>query len=366
MDLGREQELRQTVRLAAKLFSSPIASINIIDEAQQWLKVGHGIAAEPVPLNATICALTLRRSSPMIIPDLLKDYRFDQQAIITGVPDIRFYAAVPLVTREGYKIGTLCVLDKEPHSVTPEQKLMLKILARHAVSIMEMLLHMNELSAALDLLNTERENIAERDLRLRAMFESMKDPYLLLGDAGEILDYNKAAYSFIKTRYGKKLARGEQMDTYLPPYYKDLFTSSRLAALQGERIQLERLADYGGEGKIWWHCMFEPILDQDGKVIGTSYIQRNINDRKLQEEKIMEQNALLTRIAEIQTHDYRGPLATIMGMMNLIKTENYQAPEEYLKMLHAAVGKLDEKIMQVVELINDPKLSDHDRFETSA
>jgi len=111
---------------------------------------------------------------------------------------------------------------------------------------------------------------------------------------------------------------------------------------------LERLADYGPKGSIWWDCVFEPVKNEQGEIIGVSYVSRNINDRKFDEEKIKEQNRLLTRVAEIQSHDYRGPVASILGLMNLIEEDDYNASKEYLVMLQGAVKKLDEKIKEVV------------------
>ena len=77
---------------------------------------------------------------------------------------------------------------------------------------------------------------------------------------------------------------------------------------------------------------------------------------KLNENKIIAQNAALLKIAEIQSHDYRGPLASILGLMNLIADDDYIASKEYLIMLHKAVNNLDEKIHGVVNRIDDSSL----------
>lgn len=357
MDLECEQELQQTVRLAAKLFNCPFASISVLDDKIIWLKVKVGLDVAQAPRHLSLCTHTLKKKTALIIPDTLQDARFVNHPSVCNVPHVRFYAGVPLITRSGHKIGTLCVFDSKPHTITPDQELMLKLLARHAVSIMELLLSLTELNDTVSKLKEERLVREQNDFRLRAMFESMKDVYLLLGKQGELLDYNKAAYSFVKTYHGSKLRRGQQLDKYLSPAFRHLFTGHRLAALAGERTHLERMDDYGELGKTWWLCIFEPIRNENKEVIGTSYIQRNISERKAQEERILEQNALLIRLAEIQAHDYRGPVASIIGMMNLIEEEGYVASKEYLLMLQAAVNKLDEKIHEAVGLVNNPQLA---------
>lgn len=117
------------------------------------------------------------------------------------------------------------------------------------------------------------------------------------------------------------------------------------------------MADYGKKGMVWWECVFEPIYDAGQQIIGVSYVTRDITERKLNLVKISEQNELLVKIAEIQSHDYRAPVASIIGLMNLIIEDDYVASKEYLKMLNTSVNLLDEKIHKVVNLVSDPKLS---------
>ena len=86
------------------------------------------------------------------------------------------------------------------------------------------------------------------------------------------------------------------------------------------------------------------------EIIGISYIIRNVTERKLYEQKIIAQNQSLMHISYVQSHEYRGPLASILGLMNLIKYENYNASVEYLQMMDIAVNRLDDKIGEVVRV----------------
>ncbi len=81
---------------------------------------------------------------------------------------------------------------------------------------------------------------------------------------------------------------------------------------------------------------------------------RNINERKLNEEKLKQQNQVLGRIAEIQSHEYRGPVANIIGLLELIEAEDYHVAKDYLIMLQKAVKNLDEKICEVVGITGNP------------
>jgi signal transduction histidine kinase len=139
--------------------------------------------------------------------------------------------------------------------------------------------------------------------------------------------------------------------------YKHDFELHYKEALEGQRKQFEVRSDYGENGKIWWDCVMAPITHTGNEIIGVSYVVRNINIRKLDEEKIIEQNKVLLRIAEIQSHDYRGPVATILGLMELIANDDYTASKEYLKMMQTAVYKLDEKINEVVNSVQNMEQS---------
>ena len=355
LNLKYDQELQQTVSFAAKLCNTPVSSISLIDRDTQWIKVKKGLDIEEIPRELSFCTHTIKRNQLLVVSDTRLDARFCAHPLVTGGLKVRFYAGAPLVTNGGHHIGTLCVLDSKPHTLTVQQRLTLKILAKHAIGVMELKLSMDQLDNSFTVLKQIRENKSKNEVKLRSMFESLTDSYFLLGKAGEIADFNQAAYDFVNEKFEIKLGYGFKMTDFLTHAYHHIFTFNYRRALAGKKGQLERLADYGPKGKIWWDCVFTPVRDDTGEIIGVSYVARNINERKLNEEKILEQNRLLTKIAEIQSHDYRGPLASIMGLMGLIEGDGYVASKDYLLMMQVAVNKLDEKIQEVVNLVNDPK-----------
>ncbi|MDP9047868.1 MAG: GAF domain-containing protein [Bacteroidota bacterium] len=353
------KELKYTVSFAAKMCNAPIAMITLLDEDTQWVKVKKGITLEQAPREISFCKHAIKHNSLFIVNDTLKDSRFCDHPNVTSGPKTRFYAAAPLTTREGHRVGTLCVMDNKPHELTDQQKLILKILAKHAIGVMELKLTVDQLDKTFTDLQQVRENKSKIDIRLRSMFESLTDSYFLLGKHGEIIDFNRTAFDFVKDKYTEKLTYGCKMADFLPPDFCADFNVNYKNALKGEKVQLERRAGYGPKGTVWWDCVFEPVRNDRDEIIGVSYVARNITERKLSEEKIMVQNKLLSRIAQIQSHDYRGPVASILGLMNLIELDDYVAPKEYLLMMQTAVKNLDEKIHDVVNIVNDPLLSIH-------
>ena len=356
LNLKYNQQLSDILAVATKTFKAPIAFITLLDGETQWIKVSKGLAIEKTPQHLSFCTHTIKNKCILVVNDALLNPRFNQNPYVINEPKIRFYAGIPLVTPAGYCIGTLCVMDKKPHKPTAEQKMILTVLAQNVSSVMEFQLTMGFLNNELANLKVVQKTKSQNELKLRAMFESLPDAYFLLGKNCEILDFNKVAYHLIQKKYNTKLAHGRTMSGFLNPEHREEFLFHFQNALKGESVTLEKLKGFIEGDKIWKECSFEPVINDIGEIIGVSYTERDINKRKLNELKIIDQKEALMKIAQIQSHDYRGPVATILGLMNLIENDNYVASKEYLLMLHNATKKLDEKIHDVVNLVNDKHL----------
>jgi len=248
------------------------------------------------------------------------------------------------------KIGTGRITGEEVYAIA------ILIAEQLTGDFTELKLILEQLDKSMGDLKKIREYKTDNEVKLRSMFESLADAYFLFGKDAEIIDFNKAAYDFVKDKYGEGLTCGRSMTDFLMPDYRKTFHAHYRKALGGAYTHLERLGDYGQKGTIWWDCVFEPVRNDNGEIIGVSYVSRNINDRKLNEERILEQNRSLSRVAEIQSHDYRGPVATILGLMALIRGDDYVASKEYLMMLNTAVEQLDEKIHDVVNIVNETRV----------
>lgn len=354
LDLN-DQDLKDTISIASKVFNAPISMVTLIDEDTVYLRVKQGTKLESYPRKLSFCTQVLKSNRLFVVNDVTLNIAQTESMPITDIPLIRFYAGAPLITRQGHRIGTLCVVDHKPRTISGQQKLMLKILSRHVMSVMEAKVRHKELTESYSELNCEREKGRKNEIKLRSLFESMTDVYVYLGLDGNIIDFNRSAFSHIEEHTGKKMNYGSFTSDYLTEADNSAFMVNFNLALNGERRQLE-MRTYGEpENRIWWDALFEPVSGTDGEIMGVSFTARNITKRKTDEEKIIAQNRLLTQIADIHSHEYRGPVCSILGMMYLIEQEKYEADKEYLEMLHVAVRNLDEKTKRVILLINDLK-----------
>ena len=140
LDTPAEKEYDDLVALAAEICGTPLAAITLIDEPRQWFKARVGIADTESPRELAFCAHAIAEPERdlFIVPDAQQDRRFAGYANVTGDPHIRFYAGAPLVTRDGHALGALCVVDRQPRELAPEQLRALGILRRHVVNALEL------------------------------------------------------------------------------------------------------------------------------------------------------------------------------------------------------------------------------------
>ena len=153
----------------------------------------------------------------MIVPDSYKDPRFSDTPGLTGEYGIHFYAGTPLVTSEGQKIGTLCVLDHQPGDLTEQQQNMLKIIAKQAMKTIELKVKAIKLEESLKDIESKQEFFNDASIRLRSFFESSTNFHILLGKNGELIDFNKTAFKFVKNAHQTDMKRGDIFVKYIAP-----------------------------------------------------------------------------------------------------------------------------------------------------
>jgi GAF domain-containing protein len=148
LDTVPEAVFDDLTELAADICEAPIALISLVDEDRQWFKSKVGVTLNETTRDMSFCSHAIQQTDLFIVPDATKDERFKHNPLVVAEPNIRFYAGAPLVTPDGHTLGTLCVLDKVPRKLRPQQKQALRVLAHHVVSQLELRRHARELAKA--------------------------------------------------------------------------------------------------------------------------------------------------------------------------------------------------------------------------
>jgi adenylate cyclase len=176
LDTPPEFEYDALTEVAAQICGCPVAVLGLIDETRDWFKAKYGLpaATTEAPRDMVMCSATICQNDPLYVPDVTKDERFKEYPDVVGKPHIRFYCGMPLINREGFALGSFCVIDFEPHEITPAQRESVRRLAHAAVAQLELRRQLLERDALLRDLEKTRAAMASESERsdelLRTLF----------------------------------------------------------------------------------------------------------------------------------------------------------------------------------------------------
>jgi PAS domain S-box-containing protein len=179
LDTEPESMFDGITELAARICNTPTALISLVDTDRQWFKSRVGLDATETGRDISFCGHAILQKDAFVIEDAQLDSRFSDNPLVTGAPHIRFYAGLPLITKDQQSIGTLCVIDQKPNQLNDCQLTSLKTLATQVTSLLE-----------LRLANVQLE---EKKARLTSLTESMAEGMVYQDATGAIIEFNKSA-----------------------------------------------------------------------------------------------------------------------------------------------------------------------------
>lgn len=336
LDAPAEPDFDNLVTLAAQLAAVPVAMISLMDHDRQWFLAKKGVPLTQTPREIAFCAHTIMDTVPVVVNDLRLDDRFSTNPLVVNDPHVVFYAGVPLVTPDGFVIGTVCLLHTQSHALREEQLFGLEVLARQVVQQLEL-----------------RRNLTrhlEAEVKLRAILNSTSENNLLLDRDYRLLSFNRSMEEGVAQLYGRRPLVGEDFRVYMPDAIRQDFEEKMSQALAGQTVTVEKEISLAGSRPTWYLFRYFPAVNQQGEIIGVTINSSNIDESKRAELLIQAQNEQLLKIAHLQSHQIRGPVATILGLLQLFNRSSLTKENAQLvAYLETSALKLDETIHRIVE-----------------
>ncbi|WP_437372113.1 GAF domain-containing sensor histidine kinase [Maribacter litoralis] len=149
LDTLPEKDYDNLTQLAAEICQTPISLITLLDDKRQWFKSHYGLETSETPIEDAFCAHAITADEPIFtVENAKEDIRFKNNPLVTGDPNIAFYAGIPLKNTNGLPLGTLCVIDNKPRVLTQSQKESLNILSEQVINLLELRKNKLELERA--------------------------------------------------------------------------------------------------------------------------------------------------------------------------------------------------------------------------
>lgn len=354
LDTRSDSSFDRLTSLASRILKTPISLVSLVDKDCQFFKSQLGLPApwsltREIPLSHSFSKYMILTSEPLIIEDTRIHPVVKENLAIQDFNAIA-YAGIPLITSDGFVLGSFCVIDRQPRRWTDDEIHILKDLALSVMTEIEL---QNELK--------ERELMAialeRREAQYRQILDAIQDFVLVKGEKSKIIWANKSFREY----YGmnnEDLQGAIDAPFAEPDYTQQYIKDDEQVFLSGEVLEIpeEPVVRHDGVTRFF-HTFKTPIFDEEGQVVMTVGVSRDITARKLIEDqshaayaKQLELNELKARLVSMISHEFRTPLAVIRSSVELLQ-RYYDRMDDAKRLAH--YNKTFLQINRLTTMIDD-------------
>ena len=338
LDTAAEPSFDALTRLAAEILEVPIALISLVDVDRQWFKSRYGLDAPQTSREVSFCGHVVASENALVVPDALLDDRFSDNPLVTGDPHVRFYAGMPLLTPDGYVLGTLCAIDHRERRVSERQLSMLNLLARQVVELLELRRHSRLLRQFKVTLDGTRDGIFIFDP------ETLRFSYANRGAITQsgfsLAELQGKTPLDLKSRFDEAGYR-RLLEPLLNGDKSEVLFETTHRHKRGNEIPVEVLLQY---------------MAPEGEPARFINVVRDISERKRLDE-------LKSQFVSTVSHELRTPLTSIRGSLGLVAAGvTGLLPAQAKEYVDVALANTD-RLMRLINDMLDTEKAESQRLE---
>mgnify|MGYP003482442470 CR=1 FL=1 len=292
LDTEQEEVFDRVTRLVSRLLKVPIALFSLVDENRQWFKSRVGLDAQETPREFAFCAHALLQDQPLVVADATSDARFADNPLVTGAPNIRFYAGVPIRTTGGLTIGTLCALDEQVRVLTADE---LCILIDLADIVQKEVQYRERLAVAGRHMQRSEAVLSASEARFRSIFDLAGTGIALVAPSGGCISVNDSLCRTLGYSSAELQRLTFQDVTHPADIDLDLDLLRQLRAGEIGQYQLEKRYIRKDGAIVWVNLNVSKKENEAGEI---EYLISMIQDISAQKEA---ENALSALRADLET-----------------------------------------------------------------
>ena len=349
LDTEAEKDFSEIVELVAALYKVPISLISLLDEDRQWFKARFGIDASEARREYAFCDHAIKTPDEiMVVENALEDDRFSTNPLVLNDPNIRFYAGVPLVTKNNFALGTLCIIDVQPRKLNKEEHRILHLLGKRVTTLIEL----------------RKENLSQRRaiINKNRKVEELMDKLIEAQQVAKVGNWdwdvkNKALYWSPQMYKIFRLDKGiedlfKSWKTNIHPDDLELVVKTLDGGMKGKLNSIQYRISRN-DGYIWVETEGKVSLDENGEVVRMMGTVQEITERKTLDEQKQYYLKVLEEMLFNLSHKIRRPITNCMALATLLKDPDSSKERqiEFSKYLEDSANALDDYIKETTSFL---------------